>query len=104
MIRRPPRSTRTDTLFPYPTLFRSALGGVASAPERAREAPADLDHPLARRQEMGAEVGHRQADEAYEGRDAGDFRSPPAEAPLAHRRADALSQAIALRQIGRAHV
>src|SRR3546814_5325262 len=24
MIRRPPRSTRTDTLFPYPTLFRSA--------------------------------------------------------------------------------
>src|SRR3546814_13516169 len=26
MIRRPPRSTRTDTLFPYTTLFRSALG------------------------------------------------------------------------------
>src|SRR3546814_7121586 len=25
MIRRPPRSTRTDTLFPYTTLFRSAL-------------------------------------------------------------------------------
>src|SRR3546814_2569296 len=25
MIRRPPRSTRTDTLFPYPTLFRSLL-------------------------------------------------------------------------------
>src|SRR3546814_19254727 len=25
MIRRPPRSTRTDTLFPYPTLFRSTL-------------------------------------------------------------------------------
>src|SRR3546814_14590368 len=23
MIRRPPRSTRTDTLFPYPTLYRS---------------------------------------------------------------------------------
>src|SRR3546814_18840571 len=27
MIRRPPRSTRTDTLFPYPTLFRSARRG-----------------------------------------------------------------------------
>src|SRR3546814_6620655 len=27
MIRRPPRSTRTDTLFPYTTLFRSALLG-----------------------------------------------------------------------------
>src|SRR3546814_5533831 len=26
MIRRPPRATRTDTLFPYTTLFRSALG------------------------------------------------------------------------------
>src|SRR3546814_19537156 len=35
MIRRPPRSTRTDTLFPYTTLFRSALS-------HARE-PADSD-------------------------------------------------------------
>src|SRR3546814_18828183 len=26
MIRRPPRSTRTDTLFPYTTLFRSFVG------------------------------------------------------------------------------
>src|SRR3546814_21121861 len=37
MIRRPPRSTRTDTLFPYTTLFRSSLlatligGGAAFA-------------------------------------------------------------------------
>src|SRR3546814_13353354 len=30
MIRRPPRSTRTDTLFPYTTLFRSV---VADLPE-----------------------------------------------------------------------
>src|SRR3546814_20292246 len=29
MIRRPPRSTRTDTLFPYTTLFRSRLGGAS---------------------------------------------------------------------------
>src|SRR3546814_20737417 len=28
MIRRPPRSTRTDTLFPYTTLFRSQRGIV----------------------------------------------------------------------------
>src|SRR6056297_3814305 len=27
MIRQPPRSTRTDTLFPYTTLFRSAVDG-----------------------------------------------------------------------------
>src|SRR3546814_12763998 len=31
MIRRPPRSTRTDTLFPYTTLFRSAVADVAAA-------------------------------------------------------------------------
>src|SRR3546814_20331414 len=31
MIRRPPRSTRTDTLFPYTTLFRSP-GGEARCP------------------------------------------------------------------------
>src|SRR3546814_17501785 len=30
MIRRPPRSTRTDTLFPYTTLFRSASASQAS--------------------------------------------------------------------------
>src|SRR3546814_20848057 len=29
MNRRPPRSTRTDTLFPYTTLFRSTCRGVA---------------------------------------------------------------------------
>src|SRR3546814_9520203 len=28
MIRRPPRSTRTDTLFPYTTLFRSWLANI----------------------------------------------------------------------------
>src|SRR3546814_11063619 len=28
MIRRPPRSTRTDTLFPYTTLFRSGGAGI----------------------------------------------------------------------------
>src|SRR3546814_17812860 len=28
MIRRPPRSTRTDTLFPYTTLFRSLAGQI----------------------------------------------------------------------------
>src|SRR3546814_16390301 len=31
MIRRPPRSTRTDTLFPYTTLFRSLGGGPNGA-------------------------------------------------------------------------
>src|SRR3546814_16390843 len=32
MIRRPPRSTRTDTLFPYTTLFRSPRSGLRHRP------------------------------------------------------------------------
>src|SRR3546814_16171164 len=32
MIRRPPRSTRTDTLFPYTTLFRSGFTARAVSP------------------------------------------------------------------------
>src|SRR3546814_20883982 len=40
MIRRPPRSTRTDTLFPYTTLFRSRPRPRLAAPERLH-----LSHP-----------------------------------------------------------
>src|SRR3546814_7419000 len=39
MIRRPPRSTRTDTLFPYTTLFRSAHEGTDE--ERSGHVDAD---------------------------------------------------------------
>src|SRR3546814_12572876 len=46
MIRRPPRSTRTDTLFPYTTLFRSALQHRAQA-------------RLVERQRLGDAVAHR---------------------------------------------
>src|SRR3546814_1932147 len=51
MIRRPPRSTRTDTLFPYTTLFRSGH------PERA------LGKGLAELHGLGdlRRVGHQQA-------------------------------------------
>src|SRR3546814_11846248 len=42
MIRRPPRSTRTDTLFPYTTLFRSVFGNenpaIAALAPSARQA------------------------------------------------------------------
>src|SRR3546814_2926183 len=34
MIRRPPRSTRTDTLFPYTTLFRSPISASCSRATR----------------------------------------------------------------------
>src|SRR3546814_18489608 len=36
MIRRPPRSTRTDTLFPYTTLFRSSAGTGVLLARRVR--------------------------------------------------------------------
>src|SRR3546814_7665461 len=36
MIRRPPRSTRTDTLFPYTTLFRSCEGARRKAEPEPR--------------------------------------------------------------------
>src|SRR3546814_10929253 len=43
MIRRPPRSTRTDTLFPYTTLFRSALGrNTARVGADHRPGPGDV--------------------------------------------------------------
>src|SRR3546814_1238084 len=40
MIRRPPRSTRTDTLFPYTTLFRS------TPPPRSSSPPAPIPSPM----------------------------------------------------------
>src|SRR3546814_2537163 len=44
MIRRPPRSTRTDTLFPYTTLFRSALATNPSC-QRRLASPCDGETP-----------------------------------------------------------
>src|SRR3546814_5328420 len=42
MIRRPPRSTRTDTLFPYTTLFRSRVAVMASDLLAGPKAAAEL--------------------------------------------------------------
>src|SRR3546814_20383109 len=46
MIRRPPRSTRTDTLLPYTTLFRS---GAASDTVGCPRSPSPTAQPLLRR-------------------------------------------------------
>src|SRR3546814_17496064 len=53
MIRRPPRSTRTDTLFPYTTLFRSLPSPAARGRSGAGEACARTFRPA------GAAVGRR---------------------------------------------
>src|SRR3546814_3996562 len=52
MIRRPPRSTRTDTLFPYTTLFRSILGVAAERPFVA-DAVLDVIHRRTPEREIG---------------------------------------------------
>src|SRR3546814_2851890 len=49
MIRRPPRSTRTDTLFPYTTLFRSRGFGQRIVGERPRDALAPAAQPILRK-------------------------------------------------------
>src|SRR3546814_2184781 len=51
MIRRPPRSTRTDTLFPYTTLFRSEIAQHDAKHGVARGQRADIEI-LAARQGM----------------------------------------------------
>src|SRR3546814_10500527 len=47
MIRRPPRSTRTDTLFPYTTLFRSQDVGTEHVLDRVEDlrVPHQVGHP-----------------------------------------------------------
>src|SRR3546814_1662489 len=60
MIRRPPRSTRTDTLFPYTTLFRSS-GQVEALATTARMEEADLvifDAALTPIQQRNLETAH----------------------------------------------
>src|SRR3546814_16209613 len=59
MIRRPPRSTLTDTLFPYTTLFRSLVGDdLAQFLDAARHGIAPRGEALAdARGHRGAEVG-----------------------------------------------
>src|SRR3546814_9329094 len=54
MILRPPRSTRTDTLFPYTTLFRSvAQQSVAEGDAFAVQAAASADHSRGARRPVG---------------------------------------------------
>src|SRR3546814_13725870 len=63
MIRRPPRSTRTDTLFPYTTLFRSRVfilpPSLRELERRLRSSATDSDEVIAARMERAAaEIGH----------------------------------------------
>src|SRR3546814_15100702 len=66
MIRRPPRSTRTDTLFPYTTLFRSGR-----SPCGTRPSPGRPGCPWAG---SGSRCGRRRALRARQGRARGGCR------------------------------
>src|SRR3546814_1210865 len=55
MIRRPPRSTRTDTLFPYTTLFRSRAASSLSGTSSAATAVSSRVAALARRSDRSEE-------------------------------------------------
>src|SRR3546814_8939272 len=66
MIRRPPRSTRTDTLFPYTTLFRSVRApwlrcGRANSPQdcRCNLEPAECRRPRRRVPARRSEIRYR---------------------------------------------
>src|SRR3546814_15604289 len=97
MIRRPPRSTRTATLFPYTTLFRSKPGagragyvvGDDVGAEPMTAGVVGLEEAIDHRQAIGLLVGEAGADEL-------------ARTPV--RRRLAIFDDIGLDQIGRAHV
>src|SRR3546814_6163267 len=65
MIRRPPRSTRTDTLFPYTTLFRSLARDLRRA---RRRAPAPASHQRCKRPDLRARVRRSSAADHRPGR------------------------------------
>src|SRR3546814_11217040 len=122
MIRRPPRSTRTDTLFPYTTLFRSRLraGQRAQAQRRRRHharpplrlfRPAHAVRPLpvappahAQGDRDAAAVlpAHRLPAERGRAGSAGAVRAP-AQPPLPAMFADAVPGTTPPRATGRLH-
>src|SRR3546814_5133926 len=87
MIRRPPRSTRTDTLFPYTTLFRSGRLSRQPRPDRVRHGDRGgvRHHGAGRHREGLAEprpgrricVGHRFEAAAWRALMASDPRRSP---------------------------
>src|SRR3546814_1238230 len=79
MIRRPPRSTRTDTLFPYTTLFRSCI---------------DENHWIATREPQGAPKILFQHRPEYEAKDQRSGLQTDLQENIAGK----------AKQIGRAHV
>src|SRR3546814_10928073 len=67
MVRRPPRSTRTDTRFPDPTLFRSNID-LDLLPARFAAAPnSHSENDGHKHGDEGAQEGQRDGDQEHEG-------------------------------------
>src|SRR3546814_1593977 len=69
MIRRPPRSTRTDTLFPYTTLFRSSLREECQAGSRGptqHASPRDWPRHRQRRDRLSCQAARRSEEHTSE--------------------------------------
>src|SRR3546814_6386591 len=97
MIRRPPRSTRTDTLFPYTTLFRS-LQPVRLSGKLRPKWPVSSEHPGRvhhRNAAISVRLGHAHSEKHLAGIAgcAGDGANDGSPVVSGH-----------VRQIGRAHV
>src|SRR3546814_12117079 len=66
MIRRPPRSTRTDTLFPYTTLFRSGRVIASGTPDEIRGNPAVREAYLGQAAPTGATETEAETEEVVQ--------------------------------------
>src|SRR3546814_19898410 len=69
MIRRPPRSTRTDTLFPYTTLFRSQRSADQGRGLNVRHLPVlgqEVDHGRGLRDIVEDRLAHRSEEHTSE--------------------------------------
>src|SRR3546814_8712874 len=101
MIRRPPRSTRTDTLFPYTTLFRSLRTGFRNKTLTQQAAEAKAKDIEGRKQSAQAEISGRQrtlqASQAHVLKQIDDAAQPIITAIMREKGAN-------IAQIGRAHV
>src|SRR3546814_15666639 len=106
MSRRPPRSTRTDTLFPYTTLFRSTLADLPEGAEVAtgslrRQAQLAAARPDLRFVGLRGNMATRLAKAA--GHDAIVVAAAALDRPgLAHEIAERLQGALVLPQVGQA--
>src|SRR3546814_15615705 len=124
MLRRPPRATRTDALFPYTTLFRSSLDALLEQPldgiviatpsalhaEQSiraleRGVPVFCQKPLGRTgAEVRAVIDAARAADRLLGVDLSYRGTAGMRALRDHVRAGQLGQVHAVDQIGRAHV